>query len=231
MDELSNSIRHWPLQDQPRHKLSVLGEQALTDSELLAILLRTGANGKTAVDLARDILSLFGSFRKMSAATTGEWASIKGLGPAKIAQIKSAIEIGRRMQEESVNGAQMAVESSGDIGRLFMPRLRDLKIEVVKAVYLNSQNKIIAITDVEQGTVNAARPIIREIFREALERSASALICVHNHPSGNPEPSMEDRLFTEELEQAGAVLGIVVLDHIIIGDNIYYSFTDRKITE
>jgi DNA repair protein RadC len=222
-----SGIRSWPKEDRPREKLLRLGEPRLTDSELLAILIQTGPRGTTALELARRILTKFGHFRGLSLVPIREWRSIKGLGPAKIAQIKAAIEIGRRLGEQIVEERKTAIESSGDIARMLMPRMRDLGREVVKIVFLNSQNKLIHIFDAEEGTVNCARPILREIFANALQHGASAMVCVHNHPAGDPSPSPEDRQFTLELRQAGAVLGIAVLDHVIIGHDTYYSFTDK----
>ncbi|MDE1920906.1 MAG: DNA repair protein RadC [Candidatus Omnitrophica bacterium] len=223
----SNGIRSWPKADRPREKLLRLGEHRLTDSELLAILIQSGARGSSAIELARRILTQLGPWGELSHVPLKEWRSIKGLGPAKIAQIKAAIEIGRRLQEQPLEDIRVPIDSSKDIVRLLAGRMRDLKREIVKVVYLNSQNKVITMIDAEEGTVNCAHPILREVFSAALYCSASALICVHNHPSGDPAPSPEDRQFTRELCQAGAVLGIAVLDHIIIGNSGYYSFTDE----
>lgn len=221
-----NAIRQWPAEDQPREKLLLLGEQHLSDSELLAIVLRTGSYGQSALDLARVILKKFKSFRRMSRSDISEWKEFKGLGVAKIAQIKAAIEIGRRFTEQEIKHDRPVLECSQNVVDLLMPRMRDLPIEVVKAIFLNAQNQILIVTEVEAGTVNCARPIVREIFKKALEHFASAVICVHNHPSGNPHPSPEDRVFTQELLQAGRILGIALLDHVIIGNNVYYSFSD-----
>ena len=223
----SSGIHAWPAADRPREKLLRAGESALTDSELLAIVLQSGTKGLSAVDLARRVLHKAGSLRGLSGISLKEWKLFKGLGPAKTAQIRAAIEIGRRFQEQSLDNGRAGVGSSRDVARMFMGRMRDLKKEVVKIAFLDGQNRIIAVFEAEQGTVNCAYPIVREIFAAALQCNASALICIHNHPSGDPAPSGEDRHFTRELRQAGAVLGIAVLDHIIIGGNTYYSFADR----
>ena len=222
------SIRFWPKTDRPRDKLLCLGEHKVTDSELLAVLIRSGTNGVSAVELARQVLGKFGCFRGLSNATLKEWSGFKGLGPAKIAQIKAAIEIGRRFQEQSLESVETFIESSRDIVHMFMGRMRDLRKEVVKIVLLDSRNKIITTLEIEEGTVNYAHPILREIFTAALEHGASALICIHNHPAGDPSPSPEDRRFTNDLRQTAAVLGIALLDHIIIGNNTYYSFEDSE---
>ncbi len=224
----STSIRNWPKDDRPREKLLKNGEHTLSNSELLAILLRTGVKGQSAIDLARKILEKFKTFRSMSHTDLSLWKEFKGLGIAKIAQVKAAIEIGRRFREDEAKENQPKIESSKDVVDILMPRMRDLKKEVFKIVLLNSQNRIIDIFDTGEGTVNKANPIIREIFQKALQNYAVSLICVHNHPSGKTDPSTEDREFTEELFKAGKIMQVKVLDHIIIGDNEYYSFADEN---
>ena len=228
---LSNtrSIRKWPEEDRPREKLFKNGEHTLSNSELLAILLRSGVKGQSAIDLARKIIQRFKTFRNLSHADLSQWKEFKGLGIAKIAQVKAAIEIGRRFRENEVKESQPKIESSKDVVDILMPRMRDLKKEIFKIVLLNSQNRIIDIFETEEGTVNKANPIIREIFQRALQNYAVSLICVHNHPSGNIDPSKEDREFTEELFKAGKIMQVAVLDHVIIGDNEYYSFVDDEV--
>lgn len=151
------------------------------------------------------------------------------MGTAKIAQIKAAIEIGRRFREEVVKKNESKIKSSSDVVKILMPRMRDLKKEVFKVLLLNSQNRIIDILEIIEGTVSQVTPIVREIFQKALQNFTVSLICVHNHPSGEPQPSQEDKDFTETLCQAGKALQINVLDHIIIGNNKYYSFADEGI--
>ena len=221
------SINNWPKEDRPREKLINNGEHTLSDSELLAIILRTGVKGESALDLARRILQKFKYFRNMGQADLYHWKEIKGLGNAKVAQIKAAIEIGRRLKEEKIKENRIKIQSSEDIIEILMPRMQDLKKEVFKVLLLNSQNRIIDITEVEEGTVDQAKPIIREVFQKALQQFASFIICVHNHPSGNPKPSQEDKEFTKELVQAGEVLLVKCLDHIIIGNGDYFSFCDK----
>lgn len=221
------SISNWPEEDRPRERLLKNGEHTLSNSELLAILVRTGIKGQSAIDLARRILEKFKTLRDMSHADLSHWKKIKGLGSAKIAQIKAAIEIGRRFREERIKNPPPRIEFSGDVVKLLMPRMRDLKKEIFKVLLLNSQNRIIEIAEVEEGTVNQANPIIREIFQKALGDLAAFIICVHNHPSGNPQPSQEDKEFTQKLVQAGEILLIRVLDHVIIGNDNYFSFADK----
>jgi DNA repair protein RadC len=179
--------------------------------------------------LARRILREFKGFRRIGQADLCHWGKLKGLGEAKASQIKAAIEIARRFNEEKIKEKRVKIKSSQDIARLLMPRMQDLKIEVFKVLLLNSQNRIANIIEIEEGSVNQARPIIREVYQEALREFASSIICVHNHPSGNPQPSKEDKQFTSQLVLAGESLFIKCLDHIIIGNGRYFSFSDKGI--
>lgn len=221
------AIRNWPKDDRPREKLIQNGEHTLTNSELLAILLRTGVKGQSALDLARKILQRFKTFRNMSSADLSHWADFKGLGVAKITQIKAAIEIGRRFREDETREVRQKIKSSKDVFDILMPQMRDLKKETFEVVLLDSHNKIIEIHKATEGTVNQANPFVREIFQRALQHNAVSIVCVHNHPSGDITPSQNDKGFTKMLIDAGATLQIKVLDHIIIGDNNYYSFDDE----
>ena len=225
----STGIRSWPQDDRPREKLLKKGAGALSNSELLAILLRTGVKGVSAIDLARKMLAKFGTFRNMSHTDAREWEEFKGLGPAKIAQIKAALEIGKRFREDEVLPAKQKIATAKEVVDIIMPQMRDLKTEVFKVVYLNSNNKIIDIADAAYGTVNQAAPIVREIIHSALQKFAAAIICVHNHPSANIAPSAEDKKITGELSAAAKLLGIRMLDHIIIGDGNYFSFADEGV--
>lgn len=220
------TIKSWAKEDRPREKLLTKGEHLLSNSELLAILLRTGSKGESALDLARRIIHKFGTFRSMSRADTKQWQEFKGLGTAKLAQVKAAVEIGRRFGEEQAAEKGFKIKSSRDAADILMPRLRDLTREVFKVLMLDAKNTVIDIEEVEEGTVNCAHPVLREIFQRALRKCTVSLICAHNHPSGDPGPSREDRDFTRDLCQAAQIMQIRMLDHIIIGDNEYYSFAD-----
>ena len=224
---MKTGIKSWPADDRPREKLLKKGAGALSHSELLAILLRTGVEGVSAIDLARQIIEKFGTFRNMSHTDMREWKEFKGLGPAKIAQIQAALEIGRRFREDEVLSARQKIASAQDVVAVIAPQMRDLKTEVFKVVYLNSNNRVIDISNAATGTVNHAMPIVREIIHVALQKFAAAMICVHNHPSGNVAPSPEDRKFTHELAAAGKLMGVKLLDHIIIGDGSFFSFADE----
>lgn len=222
----STGIKSWPEDDRPREKLLKRGAGALSNSELLAILLRTGTHGTSAIDLARKVLKKFGTFRNMAHADSRDWKDLKGLGGAKIAHIQAALEIGRRFREDEASIGKQKIVSAKDVVDIILPQLRDLKTEVFKVVYLDSNNRIIDIADAVTGTVNKAMPIVREIIHSALQKFAVSIICAHNHPSGDPKPSKEDRDFTRELCQAGSVTQVKILDHLIIGDNQHHSFAD-----
>jgi DNA repair protein RadC len=227
MSKKITGIKSWPQDDRPREKLLKRGAGALSNSELLAILLRTGVKGASAIDLARRIIDKFGTFRNMNHTDMREWKEFKGLGPAKIAQIQAALEIGRRFREVEIIKGKQKISSARDVVNIIMPQMRDLKTEVFKVVYLNSNNRIIEICDAARGTVNHAMPIVREIIHAALQKFTAAIICVHNHPSANISPSPEDKKFTQELQAAGKLMDIKVLDHIIIGDDMFYSFAEE----
>ncbi|MDD5506180.1 MAG: DNA repair protein RadC [Candidatus Omnitrophica bacterium] len=221
------AIKSWPAADRPREKLFKSGEHSLSNTELLAILLASGARGQSAIELARKILLRFGNFSRISQADIKQLRGFKGLGLAKIAQVKAALEIGRRFGEEKIGDRRPRIESSKDVALILMPRMRSLKKEVFKALLLNSQNRLIDIVEIEEGTVNQAHPIIREVFQKALEHFAASLICLHNHPSGDSQPSREDKEFTKRLVAAGEMLEVKVLDHLIFGENSYFSFLDK----
>lgn len=223
------SIKNWPKDERPREKLFKDGEHKLSDTELLAILLRSGVKGQSAIDLGRKIMQKFKTFRNMSHTDIRDWKEFKGLGQAKIAQIKAALEIGRRFREDEASTNKQKIDSAKDVVDILMPQLRDLKTEIFKVVYLDSSNRIIDISDAAIGTVNQAMPIVREIIHSALQKFAVSIICVHNHPSANIMPSTQDKRFTKELSDAGKLMEIKVLDHVIIGDNEFFSFADEAL--
>ena len=225
--ERSLGIKNWIKDERPREKLLKQGEHTLSNTELLAILLRTGIRGESAIDLARKIIQKFKTFRNMRHTDTSQWKEFKGLGKAKLCQIKAALEIGRRFREQETKQKKIKITSAEDAANFLMPRMRDLKKEVFKVLLLDGQHRLIDITEVEEGSINLATPIIREIISMSLENFAASISCVHNHPSGKPSPSPEEGEFTQELVQAGKVLQIKVLDHIILGDNKYFSFADK----
>jgi len=213
--------------DGPRERLLKYGSQTLTDSELLAVILRAGVKGADVLTVGRTIMQRFKTFSNMADISLNQWRSIKGLGEVKIAQLQAVIELARRLQEEQVRTTCMKVSSAADVHALLLPRMRDLKRECFKLVLLSAQNHLIEVIDIAEGTVNEAYPIAREIFHKALDYFATSIICVHNHPSQDPDPSLADMQFTERLVQGGAALHIGVLDHIIIAGDTFYSFADN----
>src|SRR3989338_3014778 len=223
----TSGIKSWPEDDRPREKLLKKGAGALSNSELLAILLRTGTHGTSAIDLARNILKKFNTFRDMAHTDTRDWKEFKGLGGAKIAHIQAALEIGRRYREDDVSTGKQKIASAKDVVDIVMPQLRDLKTEVFKVVYLDSNNRIIDISDTAVGTVDQAFPIIREIIHAALQKFAKSIVCAHNHPSGESSPSIQDKKFTQDLCNAGKLMDIKLLDHIIIAGEKHFSFADQ----
>jgi DNA repair protein RadC len=217
------TIKEWEVDDRPREKLFKYGEGMLSDAELLALLLRTGVKGHSALDLARKMIRDFGSLRNMASCDVSRWKPVKGLGPAKIAQIKAAFELGRRFLEEKIQQERPQIHSAQDAADLLAGRMRDLKVEVFKVIYLDSQNRVIDIEDAAQGTVNQVTPIIREILHKALGHYASGLICAHNHPSGSLSASPQDKVFTRSLKEACVLMGLRLIDHIVISPQGYCS--------
>lgn len=222
--ELHHSIKTWPVDDRPREKLFKSGEHTLSNTELLAILLRNGTRGQSAVDMARALLKKFKSFRNMSHTDARDWREFKGMGKAKIAQIKAALEIARRFNAPEETDKKPVIKFTEDLVKMFQSRMRDLKVEVVKVALLDASHRVIDVVEVSQGTPSGANPVIREIISVALQNFASAIVCIHNHPSGDASPSREDEKFTAELKQAARLMDIELLDHIIFGGDSFYSF-------
>ncbi len=221
-------IKDWPAEERPREKLLERGPDALTDAELLALVIRTGdATSRTsAVDQARLLLQRFGSLRELSRATVAELCVTRGIGPAKAAEILAVFQIARRFGAESLRPGDRFT-SSADVFRHYHERLRDHKREVFLALLLDGKNRIIREVRVSEGSLNASIVHPREVFAPVIRDSAAAVLFVHNHPSGDPTPSREDLEITTRLREAGELMGVRVLDHIIIGSGRYISFVDR----
>ncbi len=220
------AITDWPLAERPREKLLARGPEALSDAELLAIFLRTGVAGKTAVDLARELLTGFGGLRALLAAERERLCAAPGLGEAKVAQLLAALEIGRRhLGERLARGA--ALESTRDTRDYLMARLRDLKLEVFCALFLDTRHRVLAFEELARGTINGTAVYAREVVRQALRHNAAAVIFAHNHPSGVAEPSHADEVLTRRLKEALALVEIRVLDHLVVGDGEMVSFCER----
>jgi len=224
---MAQPIKEWPESDRPREKLLEKGPEALSDAELLAIILRVGdaSSHKSALDYGRELLSLFESFRKLEEASIQEICTIKGIGLAKAAQIKAALEIGKRFaQEEIKRGEQF--HSSADVFNHYREQLGGLKKEEFHVLLLDAKNRKLRDVRVSEGSLTSSLVHPREVFNPVIRESAAAVILVHNHPSGDPLPSQEDLHITRRLREIGEVMGVRVLDHIIIGRGKYVSFVD-----
>lgn len=220
------TIKEIPLCDRPREKMAAYGARSLTDAELIAILLRTGTPEKSALDIAGEMTSEGGLYNRLAGITRiSELMHIKGLGQAKAATVLAALEIGRRIASARPL-ERVHIGSAQEGADFLMPRLRYAAREQFVAVMLNSKNRVIATEVISEGTLTSSVVHAREVFAPALLHHAAAVIVAHNHPSGDPQPSREDREVTAMLAQSGKVLGIPLLDHLIIGDGAYYSFQE-----
>ena len=222
------TITNWPTDDRPREKLLSKGSAALSDAELLAIFLRTGVKGKSAVDLARELLSRFGSLSNLFAASEKDFCSILGLGPAKYVQLKAVLEMAKRGLQEQL--AITNVLSSPDAVREFLRIfLHGKQEEVFVAIFLDVQNRVIATEELFSGTLTQTSVYPREVVKRVLYHNAAAIIFAHNHPSGNTEPSEADKSITEILKRALRLIDVKVLDHFIVAGGNVTSFSERGI--
>ena len=216
-------IKSLPRDERPVEKSICKGASALSNSELLAILLGSGTRDKSAIGLAEDIISKDkAGISYLAESSVQELMSISGIGQSKAARIMAAVELGKRIST-APRVKRMGVESSDDIARMFIEDMRYEKREVFKALLLNPRGEIISIETVSVGELTSTLVHPREVFSQAVKKSAAGIVFVHNHPSGNPEPSQEDIKTTERLVACGKLLGIVVIDHIVIGDGRYCS--------
>jgi DNA repair protein RadC len=219
-------IRDWPAGERPREKLLAGGPACLSDAELLAIFLRTGAPGRSAVDLARELLLGFGGLRGLLTADLASFSALPGLGPVKYAQLQAGLELARRHLEETVRRGP-ALGSPDAVRRFLRARLRDLPHEVFCCLHLDNRNRVIAFEELFRGTIDGASVHPREVVKRALAQNAAALILAHNHPSGVAEPSQADEVITRRLKSALALVDIRVLDHLVVGDAACVSFAER----
>lgn len=228
MGDRRSRIKDWPKEDRPREKLIARGPEALGPGELLAILLRTGdgRRHRTALDLGRDLWSAYGEdWSALGRATAAELAGLAGMGPAKAATLAAALELGRRAVSQPMGPGQ-AFRSSDQVYAHYGARVAGLKRERFFCLLLDARNRCVREETVSEGSLTGSLVHPREAFRAAVREAASAVIFAHNHPSGDPEPSREDIELTRRLWDAGKVLGIRVLDHVVLGQGKYYSFAD-----
>lgn len=218
-----------PVYERPREKLMKYGPRSLSNAELIAIILSTGTKDKTAIDLARSIICYSNEgLGFLTNCTVEELSEIKGIGLAKSSQIIAAIELGKRISLATrVNNYR--IKGPEDVSNLIMEDMRHLKQEHFNIILLNTKNEVMAVENISVGSLNASIVHPREVFLRAIKRSSSSIILAHNHPSGDSQPSKEDILITKRLIEAGKIIGIEVLDHIIIGDNNYCSLKERQL--
>lgn len=219
-------IADLPESDRPRERLESLGPQALTNAELIAILLRVGVTGENAVDVGQRLLNKFGGLSGLHRAPFDELLNQHGVGEAKASQIKAAIELGRRLMLESPE-ERPAINSPADAAALVQYEMSALEQEHLRVILLDRRNRVLDIVEVYKGSVNSSQVRVGEMFKEAVRKNASAIVVVHNHPSGDPTPSPDDVAVTRAIVQSGKLLDIDVLDHLVIGQPKWVSMKER----
>lgn len=225
MTEFPYKIPRWPKKERPRERLLEQGAQNLTEAELLAILVGKGTNRKTAIDLARELLEKFESLQNLFTRSPSELMKVKGIGPAKAATLCAAFCLARKVQAKEATN-KSTFRRSSDVKDHYLPLMRDLRKEVFKVLLVNRANRLIREVTISEGTLDASIVHPRDVFREAMLEPAAGVILIHNHPSGNPNPSEEDIQITRRLVEAGRLLGIKVYDHIILAGEEYRSLAD-----
>jgi DNA repair protein RadC len=226
MTNFPSRITDWPEDERPRERFLKYGPERISDVELLTIILRTGSLNATAFDIARELLQKYGNFRGIDQRSIADLCEIKGVGEAKAILIKAALETGKRLFLETFNEKQK-ISTSEEIYDLFRLHLRDSDREIFKIILLTSRNQIILEKTIFEGSLTESLVNPREVVKEALNHAAAGIIFVHNHPSGDPSPSMEDKQITTRLKMACELIGIRVLDHVIVGRETYFSFSDN----
>ena len=219
------AIKDWDPSEQPREKLLRQGAADLSDAELLAVFLRTGIKGASAVELGQQLIDHFSGFRSLLSADYGMMKTIPGLGLAKSVQLKAVMELARRYLAECLERGQR-LTSPTDTRDFLLLRLRDYQYEVFACLFLDNKHRVIAYEEMFRGTIDGASVYPREVVKRALELNAAAIILAHNHPSGECEPSMADRAITERIAAAVSLVDIRLLDHIVIGDSVCLSFAE-----
>lgn len=220
------AISDWPESERPREKLLKNGPAHLSDAELLAIFLRTGMAGKSAVDLARELLQCFNGLTGLFAADQNAFCQVRGMGPAKYSQLQAVMEMARRALEEKLKSGD-AMSSPKSVRDYLRLSLQGKKHEVFVAIFLDAQNRTIATEELFKGTLTQTSVYPREVVKRALHHNSAAIIFAHNHPSGVAEPSQADEILTQSLKQALALIDVKVLDHFIVGAGTAMSFAER----
>lgn len=221
---MQKPIKEWKEDDRPREKMMTKGADSLSDSEILAIIINNGTRGKSAIDLSKELLNL--AENDISRLVNLDYATIqtiKGIGPAKAVSIAASLELAKRFKIRSF-GDMKVYRSPEEIAQFFIPEFHGFRTEVFFALLLNSSNQIIKRVNISTGSLNSSIVHPREVFRSAIVESAASIIVLHNHPSGNPNPSNEDKEITRNLVEVGNIMKIKVLDHLIIAGNTFYSF-------
>ncbi len=226
MPQAPRPIHSWPAAERPREKLLARGARVLSDAELLAVIIGSGARGVSALDLARDLLERFGGLRELMESDRVRACATPGLGAARYAEIKACLELGQRYLEARLRRGD-ALGSPGDTRRFLEARLRGYGHEVFACLFLDARNRVISFDEMFHGTIDGASVHPREVVRRALERNAAGLIVAHNHPSGVAEPSRADRALTRRLQEAVALVDVRLLDHFVVGDGEVVSFAER----
>lgn len=219
-------IQDLPVNERPRERLQNYGARALSNAELLAIILRAGVEGRSAVGLGQQLLAHFGGLRGLARATVNEICDLRGIGPAKTVQIKAALELGRRLVIEAPE-ERPQITSPADAANLIMFDMSLLEQEELWVLLLDTRNHVLDVVHLYQGSVNTSLIRVAEVFREAVKRNCAAIIVVHNHPSGDPTPSPEDVRITRQINDAGKLLDIELLDHLIVGHQRFVSLKER----
>ncbi|MDD5764767.1 MAG: DNA repair protein RadC [Candidatus Marinimicrobia bacterium] len=227
--EYRMTITDWPENERPRERLMESGAFKLSDTELLAIIIRTGSGKMTAIDVAREVLNHSGGLKKLGEMDYHQIRDMKipGIGNTKAVTIVAALQLARRLEAAENEKPDPVIKTSEDIAKIYIPKLRDLRKEIFMTLLLASNHRLIKDTIVSEGILNASVVTPREVFREALAVMAGAIILIHNHPSGSLEPSREDIQLTRQMVAVGKAMNIPVLDHVIIAGNGYLSFADK----
>ena len=223
-----SALREMPKEERPQERLEKTGAASLRDAELLAILFRTGTSTMGAVKLAETVLSHFGGLRSLSRASLEELQQVKGIGKVKAIEIKSALELGTRLAHFT-DTKRPRITSAQDVADLLILRYKDYETEVFKCLLLNQKNDVLKTVEISKGGLDGTLADPKDVFRQAVREGATGVILCHNHPSGDPTPSQQDIAVTKRLQEAGEVLGVRVLDHVIFGDGTHTGLKERNL--